>query len=41
MKVSLNWIREYLDLPESLDLKTLSHDLTLRTVRWKNKSSSS
>jgi len=32
MKVSLNWIREYLDLPESLDLKTLSHDLTMRTV---------
>ena len=32
MKISLNWIRQYVDLPENLDLKTLAHDLTMRTV---------
>ena len=32
MKVSLNWIRQYVDLPQDLDLKALAHDLTMRTV---------
>ena len=32
MKVSLNWIKEYVDLPSNLDLTSLSHDLTMRTV---------
>ena len=32
MKLSLNWIRRYADLPENLDLATLAHELTMRTV---------
>jgi phenylalanyl-tRNA synthetase beta chain len=32
MKVSLDWIRRYVDLPRNLDLTRLSHDLTMRTV---------
>ncbi len=32
MKLSLNWIRRYADLPLDLDLNTLSHELTMRTV---------
>ncbi|HBP37279.1 MAG TPA: phenylalanine--tRNA ligase subunit beta, partial [Clostridiales bacterium] len=32
MKVSLNWIREYIDLPENLTIEKLSYDLTMRTV---------
>ena len=32
MKVSLNWIRQYVDLPGDLDLNALAHDLTMRTV---------
>ena len=32
MKVSLNWIRWYVDLPEGLTTEQLSHDLTMRTV---------
>ena len=32
MKVSLDWIRRYVDLPRDLDLTRLSHDLTMRTV---------
>lgn len=32
MKISLNWIREYVDLPEDLTIEKLSYDLTMRTV---------
>lgn len=32
MKLSLNWIRQYVDLPESLTMEQLSYDLTMRTV---------
>jgi len=32
MKISLNWIREYIDLPEDLTIEKLSYDLTMRTV---------
>ena len=32
MLVSLNWIREYVDLPEDLTMDKLSYDLTMRTV---------
>lgn len=32
MKVSLNWIREYADLPKDLSMEQLSYDLTMRTV---------
>lgn len=32
MKLSLNWIKEYLTLPEDLKMTKLSHDLTMSTV---------
>jgi len=32
MKLSLSWIKEYVDLPSTLDTKQLSYDLTMRTV---------
>ena len=32
MKVSLNWIRKYIDLPENITEKQIAYDLTLRTV---------
>ncbi|MGI6695322.1 MAG: phenylalanine--tRNA ligase subunit beta [Christensenellales bacterium] len=32
MKVSLNWIKEYVSLPDSLSMEQLSYDLTMRTV---------
>jgi phenylalanyl-tRNA synthetase beta chain len=32
MKVSLNWIREYVELPADLTMEQLSYDLTMRTV---------
>ena len=32
MKVSLNWIKDYVDLPADMDLKRLSYDLTMSTV---------
>jgi phenylalanyl-tRNA synthetase beta chain len=32
MKVSLNWIREYVDLPADLTIERLSYDMTMRTV---------
>lgn len=32
MKLSLNWIREYVDLPEDLTTTRLVHDLTMSTV---------
>ena len=32
MKVSLNWIRDYVQLPADADLKKLAYDLTMSTV---------
>ena len=32
MKVSLDWIKEYVELPESMDLTKLAYDLTMSTV---------
>lgn len=32
MLISLNWIREYIDIPLDLTMEQLSHDLTMRTV---------
>ena len=32
MKVSLNWIRDYVQLPANADLKKLAYDLTMSTV---------
>jgi len=32
VKLSLNWIREYVDLPASLTMERLGYDLTMRTV---------
>ena len=32
MKVSLNWIRDYVQLPADADLKRLAYDLTMSTV---------
>ena len=32
MKVSLNWVKKYVDLPENISTKQMATDLTLRTV---------
>ena len=32
MKVSLNWVKRYIDLPKDLTAKQIAYDLTLRTV---------
>ncbi len=32
MKLSLNWIKDYVDIPEDIDLNRLSYDLTMSTV---------
>ena len=32
MKLSLNWIKKYVDLPENLTMEKLSYDLTMCTV---------
>ena len=32
MKVSLNWIKDYVDLPQDMDLTRLAYDLTMSTV---------
>ena len=32
MKLSLNWIKEYVDLPADLTMERLAYDLTMRTV---------
>ncbi|MBO5121807.1 MAG: phenylalanine--tRNA ligase subunit beta, partial [Oscillospiraceae bacterium] len=32
MKISLNWIKDYVALPEDMDLMQLSYDLTMSTV---------
>lgn len=32
MKLSLSWIKDYVAIPENIDLKKLAHDLTMSTV---------
>ena len=32
MLVSLNWIKDYVKLPDDMDLKKLAYDLTMSTV---------
>ena len=32
MKVSLEWIKDYVALPDDMDLKRLAYDLTMATV---------
>ena len=32
MKVSLNWVKKYVDLPKDITTKQMANDLTLRTV---------
>ena len=32
MKLSLNWIKDYVKLPEDMDLSRLAYDLTMSTV---------
>ena len=32
MKLSLNWIKDFVRLPDGMDLKKLAYDLTMRTV---------
>ena len=32
MKLSLSWIRDYVKIPEDIDLKKLAYDLTMSTV---------
>ena len=32
MKLSLNWIKDFVDIPADFDLKKLAYDLTMRTV---------
>ena len=32
MKLSLSWIKDYVEIPEDMDLKKLAYDLTMSTV---------
>lgn len=32
MKISLNWLKDYVDLPKDLEISKLAHDLTMTTV---------
>ena len=32
MKLSLNWIKDYVKLPDDMDLTKLAYDLTMSTV---------
>ena len=32
MKLSLSWIRDYVQIPDDMDLKKLAYDLTMSTV---------
>ena len=32
MKLSLSWIKDYVNIPEDMDLKKLAYDLTMSTV---------
>lgn len=36
MKVSLNWVKKYVDLPSEITAKQIAYDLTLRTVEVEN-----
>ena len=36
MKVSLNWLKDYVKIPEDMDLKQLAYDLTMSTVEVEN-----
>ena len=36
MKLSLSWIRDYVSIPETIDLKKLAYDLTMSTVEVEN-----
>ena len=38
MKLSLSWIRDYVNIPEDADLKKLAYDLTMSTVEVKRSS---
>ena len=40
MKVSLNWVKKYVQLPEDLTNEQLAYDLTMRTVEVENVESS-
>ena len=32
MKLSLSWIKDYVKIPDDMDLKKLAYDLTMSTV---------
>ena len=32
MKLSLNWIKKYIDIPDTISTKQVAYDLTVRTV---------
>ena len=32
MKVSLNWVKDYVVLPQDMDMAKLAYDLTMSTV---------
>ena len=34
MRVSLNWVKKYVDLPKEITNKKLSYDLTMRCNRY-------
>lgn len=36
MKLSLSWIKEYVNIPENMDIKKLAYDLTMSTVEVEN-----
>ena len=36
MRVSLKWIKKYVDLPEDITNKQIAYDLTMRTVEVEN-----
>ena len=36
MKISLNWIKDYVELPKNMDMDKLAYDLTMSTVEVEN-----
>ena len=36
MKISLNWIKDYVELPKNMDMTKLAYDLTMSTVEVEN-----
>ena len=40
MKLSLNWIKDYVKLPDDMDLSRLAYDLTMSTVEVEGASDS-